>query len=118
MGNYNWETLLSLLEISNVMLKAILTYSNHLITGSFNLSVTEALVLMPLAFYSWATVKLTERCAGQTIYTARTSLSPDRDTAACTKSCARILAGEIAPPSGVTTFQAHRGYYLNTQRNL
>ena len=41
-------------------------------------------------------------------------LPPDEDTAARTMSCVQYLAGEIAPPSGVTTFQAHRGHYLES----
>ena len=52
------------------------------------------------------------KCAGK-LYTQLVPFPPPGEgTAACTHGRVRYLAGEIAPPSGVTTFQAHRGHYL------
>ena len=54
------------------------------------------------------------KCAGK-LYTQLVPFPPPGEgTAACTDGRVRYLAGEIAPPSGVTTFQAHRGHYLES----
>ena len=52
------------------------------------------------------------KCAGKLYTQLVPFLPPDEGTAACTDGRVRCLDGEIVPPSGVTTFQAHRGHYL------
>ena len=58
------------------------------------------------------------KCAGK-LYTQLVPFPPPGEgTAACTDGRVRYLDGEIAPPSSVTTFQAHRGHYLRTPEQI